>query len=113
MVIAYFLIASLVNSTKRTRAIIVVMVLGCLFLTAHALLQKFRGYGFRRGLRGRSDPSSTQGVVRVRGLGFFHDPNDLALMLVAILPFLFMGILGKTSNMPLRVFSLAACVPIV
>jgi len=112
VVILYFLIVSLVNSTRRARQLIFVMILGSLFQAAHAYLQWQRGYGFGGDFL-EFRPVYYMGLVRVRGLGFFHDPNDLALMLVAILPFLFVKIVGRSAGMISRVTSLLACVPLV
>lgn len=111
-VLIFLLVVSLVNTVKRAKGLILVMILGCLFMSAHAWLQWNRGYGFGGDFE-VFRPLTTQDIVRVRALGFFHDPNDLALMLVTVLPFLFSGAISRGRALPTRVLSLAACVPMI
>jgi len=108
VVLVYFLYATLLNSVKRVKTIIAVMVLGCLFMSFHGILQAHTGAGF-----GGAPPIVDAGVTRVRALGFFNDPNDLALMLVCIVPFLVSTVFYKGSAAPARVASAASLVPIL
>ncbi len=104
----YLLVASLISSVRRARVLILVMVLGCLVMSAHGIMQARTGVGF-----GGAMPVVRDDMVRVRGFGIFHDPNDLSLMLVTILPFLFGAVLRRGQRAAVRVLSLAATVPIV
>ena len=112
IVLLYFLIVTLVDSVSRTRTVIALMILGCLFMAAHGILQWHTGAGF-----GGAPPIETQGaegtITRVVAFGMFHDPNDLALMLVAVLPFLFSTVMSADAAGPRRVLSLGATVPIL
>ncbi len=108
VVLIYFLIASTADSTRRIKGLILVIVLGCLFMSAHGILQAHRGYGF-----GGAVPIVRNDLVRVRAMGIFHDPNDLSLMLVAVMPFLLSAALDRESSIFVRVGSLAAVVPMV
>lgn len=113
IVLLYFLIVLLVTRLNRLKAIIFILVLGGLLMSWHGILQAQRGYGFGGDLP-MFRPLLQHGVtVRVRWVGFFHDPNDLALMLVAILPFLFSKVIAKRALLPSRVLAIAACVPIL
>jgi len=98
------------------------MILGCLFMAAHGILQAHTEahIGFGGGNENSEQYSKaivTQGaegdIVRVRAFGIFHDPNDLALMLVAVLPFLFSTVMSADAAGPRRVLSLGATVPIL
>lgn len=108
VVLLYFLIASLVTSVRRARLLVLTMVVGCLFMALHGIMQAHTGAGF-----GGALPIYHQELVRVRGLGIFHDPNDLALILVAILPFLFSTTLNRESVMPARMLSALATLPVL
>jgi O-antigen ligase len=105
----YFLIVTLVNSVQRVKLLILVMAVGCLFLAAHGMLQASSpGHaGF-----GGSLAIVDGDLVRVRGLGIFHDPNDLALMLVVVLPFLLSHALFSGAAFASRLLGAAAAVPI-
>lgn len=108
VVLVYFLIASLVTSVRRAKVVILVMVIGCLFMSFHGILQAHTGTGF-----GGHVPIVRGDIVRVRWLGMFHDPNDLSLMLVAILPFLFSKVLDRNSALPARALGMGAAVPML
>ncbi len=111
VVLIYFLIASTTDSTRRIKGFILIMVLGCLFMSGHGILQAHRGYGFGGVLRGA--PFVRGDLVRVRAFGIFNDPNDLSLMLVAVMPFLLTTALDRERSPFARVGSLAAVLPMV
>jgi len=110
VVLLYFLIVINVNSLKRLRTLIGVMIIGCLFLTLHGILQKHTGSGF-----GGQIPMwvRSEQQFRVMAFGFLNDPNDLALMLVAFLPFVMNPIHAPGVAAPKRLlnigFVLAIC----
>ncbi len=105
IVLLYFLIVLLVTRLNRLKAIVFILILGALVMSWHGILQAHRGYGF-----GGLEPRHADRVIWV---GFFDDPNDLALMLVAILPFLFSKVIARRALLPTRALSAAACVPII
>ena len=108
VLLLYFLIATLVDRVPRTKILILTMIAGCLFMAVHGILQAHTGVGF-----GGALPIIVDGVTRVRAFGFFHDPNDLALMLVAILPFLMSKALDAQAEVPARFLSVGAMIPVV
>jgi len=108
VVLFYFLVSSLVTSVRRARGLLVVMGAGCLFMSINGILQAHTGVGFYG-----SPPQFAGGVVRVQAWGIFNDPNDLALMLVAVLPFLFNEALNRSLTAPWRIVSAATTVPLV
>ena len=95
IVMMYFLISMNVDSVKRMKSLIRVLIIGCVFLAIHGILQWHRGYGF-----GLQPPMyiGYYNEYRVVAFGPFNDPNDLALMLVTILPFILMGIHSPNAN---------------
>jgi O-antigen ligase len=119
VVLIYFLVATLVTSAKKARLLVLVMLIGCLFLSAHGITQAqppdYTGFGglVARFTTTRLPTGEVIKTPRVWAFGIFHDPNDLALMLVAMLPFLFATVLDKTRGAGVRAFSAAATVPIL
>ena len=100
--IYYILIASLLTSTRRVKGLISMMVIGCLFMSIHGIMQAHTGAGF-----GGAAPLIQHGeLIRVRAFGTFHDPNDLALILVTCLPFLFGEVLSGENTAPWRFLNL-------
>ena len=69
-------------------------------------MESFEGFG-------EAGPLVYKGLVRVRAFGIFGDPNDLALMLVVVLPFLFSKFFQRGAALPSRVLSLCAAVLII
>jgi hypothetical protein len=119
VVLMYFLVASTLNSPRRIRGFFLVMVLGCLFMSTHGILQAHTGIGF--GVGELSEPmlqpvepgagefmplGTEQGIMRVRAFGIFHDPNDLSLMLVAVMPFLIVKLLDREAPAFMRLMAL-------
>ena len=108
VLLLYILIVTLVNSIQRAKKLVLVMTLGCIFMAIHGILQAHRGFGFGGGL-----PILHGDVLRVQAFGSFHDPNDLALILIAILPFLMSKVQDKLALMPARFLSALAIAPMV
>jgi hypothetical protein len=110
IVIVYFLVATAVDSVRRFRWLVFMLVIGALFMSWHGILQAHSadhtGFGGATALVQRE-------LVRVRGFGLFHDPNDLALMLVAVLPFLFSIATNRRENVPWRLLCALGMVPLL
>jgi O-antigen ligase len=110
IVLLYFLIVILTNSVGRVKAIVRVMLAGCLFMALHAIRQILTGSGFG-GFGPFIDKQTLE--VRAEAFGFFNDPNDLALILVTILPFLILGALDKRRNGGARLLRALTIAPIL
>jgi O-antigen ligase len=108
VVLIYFLIASCVDSVPRVKTLILVMVAGCVLMSIHGIMQVETGAGF-----GGAPPMFRQELIRPRGFGIFHDPNDLALILVTATPFLLSVIHGRDYATPLKAASAAALIPVI
>ncbi len=108
ILLLYGLIVLLVTSVRRVKLLIFILIIGCLFLSYHGILQAHTGFGV-----GGKPPMIVPhtGEMRVEAYGFFGDPNDLALMLVVILPFLLSKVFTRASVLPARMLSLGAAVP--
>ncbi len=103
IILLYFIIVVNTGTLKRLKILIAVMILGCLFLSLHGILQWHTGAGF-----GGQPPLRVTyyGETRVQAYGVFNDPNDLALMLITILPFVLNGIHRRGAAPPTRLLSL-------
>ena len=97
--IVYILVSSLLTDVRRAKGLILVMVVGCVFLACVGITEWnssttiTTGEGIFPGTAGEgiltgAKPVWQETQWRVRGTGIFEDPNDLALALVTILPFL-------------------------
>ncbi len=114
----YLFIASLVNTLRRTKVIIAAIVVGCLFLSVHGIIQAHSedhtGFGETRQSEAIVRQEDGEEMVRVRGFGIFFDPNDLALILVVALPFLLSrGLSRGAGSIGGRALSLALTVPML
>jgi len=78
--VMYLLIANLVTTEAKLKATLHIMALLTLVLAVQGIYQHFTGVG----LAGQTPIEG-----RIRGIGIFADPNDLALTFLVVLPFLF------------------------
>lgn len=106
-VLLYFCVVTMVTTERRLRYLIITIAIGGLFLATHGILQGVTGYGFAD-----ARPLLQQKTVRVIAFGIFSDPNDLALMLVSIMPFLLQRGLTKGTGFIRRAFNLVLVIPL-
>jgi hypothetical protein len=106
---AFLLLVLNVDSMRRLRIVAATLCLGSLFAVGQGVLAYHWGIGASRFLlvtsgvggpdsewdQAEAEPApegadalAADAVVRIRGLGFINDPNDLASTLVAVLPLL-------------------------
>jgi hypothetical protein len=114
----YLFIKIAIRTPRQLRIFMAVMVALTLFQASNGILQYWTGTGFgnstavEHGLSGVDsnllDGSDPNVVRRIRGTGIFGDPNDLAMSLVMVLPFLFGGILNTEGQKSRRLWALAA-----
>lgn len=112
VILLYFFVASLLDTPRKTRGLLVVVAIGIVFMSFHAILQMHSptgGLGVTEELR---LPHIIHGVIRAKGFGFFDDPNDLALILIASMPFFIRVVIRRGAFMPKRVLAVACLVPI-
>lgn len=105
VVIVYFLIVMTVDSIGKMRFLLWAMIICTAMLAVQALMLKLTGYSFMAG-----ETFEREGVIQVRGVGIFADPNDLAMALVCFIPFLLpafhVGLLAPTRIIGLLVLVL-------
>lgn len=118
----YLLIRLAVTTPRQLRILMGFVVVLTLFQASNGILQYYTGTGFGgstahvrvltaedRLAQGEPEGEEAEGEVRrVRGTGIFGDPNDLAMSLVLVIPFLMSGIFGSGVNPFRRVLSLGA-----
>jgi len=91
VILLYFLIVNIVDSRRKLRALVVLLVLLTGFMAVHGVLQSYRGFG----IGGQPPMIQNNEVVRVKAYGIFDDPNDLGLTLVVAMPLLLMWITAR------------------
>jgi len=101
----YFLMRFAVREPRHLRGLLILLIGLNLFQAAHGILQWQTGYGLG-GLELQEDG-------RIRSLGTFNDPNDLALALVMVVPLLLTGIADRGTSRGRRLLGLVALVPIL
>ncbi len=86
IVILFYLVAILVNTPRRVRIMMWVIIGSSMILAYHTYLQVQTGHGF-----GNIEPygSFDSGDFRVVGSGIFSDPNDFAMLYLMAMPFAF------------------------
>ncbi len=89
VVFQYALIRTAVRTLPQLRGAVVLLTGFMLFHAISGILQWNTGVGF-----GGIEPMTTDGQLRIRSVGIFNDPNDLALSMLVVLPFLFVTLLN-------------------
>jgi O-antigen ligase/polysaccharide polymerase Wzy-like membrane protein len=86
IVILFYLVAILVNTPRRVKIMMWVIIGSSMILAYHTYLQVQTGQGF-----GNIEPygSFDSGDFRVIGSGIFADPNDFAMLYLMAMPFAF------------------------
>jgi O-Antigen ligase len=105
LAIFYFLIRLTVQTKRQLQILIGVIVLLTVFQAANGILQHYTGFGVG-GSTAYADRARMVGdeytdrpeVLRIRGTGIFSDPNDLAMSLVLVFPFLFTMLLSPRAG---------------
>ena len=94
----YFLVCLHCNSKRRLQVLVFVLLVVCLFVTAHGVVDLVRG--FPDSLMIRPDFTGSPYLLamhanegswlfRIRGLGEIHDPNDFGQLIVCVIPLMF------------------------
>ena len=104
IILLYFLISINLQSLRQVKGFIAAIIIGCLFMAIHGILQIHTGNGF-----GADSPPlfiPQENAYRIIAFGPWSDPNDLAQVLVMVLPFLISGIHRPGVLAPRRLVSL-------
>ncbi len=104
----YALIRSAVRTMPQLLGAIALLTCYMLFHATSGILQWNYGVGF-----GGIEPMTTDGALRIRSVGIFNDPNDLALSMLVVLPFLLVTVLEASAGWTARIVSLAVLVPML
>jgi hypothetical protein len=111
----YLAVRMAVSSERQLRWLISALLVLTLFQALSGVFQYHTGTGFggslafdQRTAPAEEDEDDPAVVRRVRGTGIFEDPNDLAMALVIVFPFLMTGILDSSSGLARRTLTVAA-----
>lgn len=115
LVVLYLLIRIAVRSERQIRGFATLLVCLTLFQAANGIVQHWTGIGFGQttaldqyyedGSEDLLGGGQAEVVKRIRGTGIFGDPNDLAMSLVIVMPFLFAPILAADRGLLRRVLA--------
>jgi len=116
----YFLIRLAVRTRRQFTLTVGCLVVLSLFQASNGILQFYTGQGLGNVTAYRLSPG-VEGVedredgerVRIRGTGIFNDPNDLAMALVMVVPFLVSGVIGPGIRTVRRLVSVLALGPLL
>lgn len=98
-IVLYFLIVLIVNSDKKLKALIFLLVLLSTILAVQGISQSKSGIGWAGQpvlMENDDDDPDTGGIARITWVGIFNDPNDLGLALVTAFPFALNWLLNGT-----------------
>jgi hypothetical protein len=117
LVAFYLFIRIAVRTQRQLRWLVGLVILLTMFQAVNGIVQYWTGAGLGGSTvvmtpTGGDNPDSldTPGgsaVARIRGTGIFGDPNDLAMALLLVFPFLFTAVLDADAGMLRRLLALA------
>src|SRR5262245_61345633 len=108
VVFLYVLLRMAVQRPAQLRGVLWVLIA---IMTVHAvsgIVQYSTGFGL-----GGVEPIRTGGELRIRSVGIFNDPNDLALFILMGLPFLMATWLGRAVAWGTRLIAFTLTVPLL
>ena len=117
-IFCYFLLRSAVESPRQLRWLGYTLIAVTLFHACNGIVQFHTGFGIGDiapvEMQSFSlDPDEQGDVRRIRGMGIFNDPNDLALTLVIAVPFLAGPLMRRGTGIRGRMFAFLLLVPIM
>ena len=89
----FVVISSSVDSIKQLQHFIYLMMICAVIIALHSIQQYYNDVGWAG-----ANILIENGVRRVRYLGIFHDPNDLGILFVAVLPLTLYAALEKRGS---------------
>ena len=106
VIVFYILIILLTRSMKNFTALMFAFLFCTTWLSIHAIMQHYLGYGFggELPLSRKVNAKTGEIVYQAVAYGTFDDPNDLCVVLVVALPLLFAQL--KSKNAVIKILSL-------
>ena len=89
----YFFIVANVTTLRRLKIVITAIVAACLGLVAEAFSGYYTGFLGNTFFMGENVDSgqAMDRIIRLRAVGFLHDPNDFSQMLIVVIALLFVA----------------------
>jgi putative inorganic carbon (HCO3(-)) transporter len=110
----YFLIRVTVRTSRQIRGLVLVLILLGMFQAVNGIVQYRTGTGIggSTAILDRAsvadDEEEVHEIHRIRGTGIFNDPNDLAMSMLVVFPFLFTMVLSPDPGKVRRLFGCAS-----
>ncbi len=109
VVFQYLLIRTSVRTIGQLRGAIVWLTVYMMVHAVSGIMQVQTGYGF-----GGVEPMLYENdTIRIRSVGIFNDPNDLALSMVVVIPFQVVTLINPAASWALRTLALGTLVPML
>ncbi len=109
VIFQYVLIRTAVRTTGQLRGAIFCLTAFMLLHAVSGILQVRTGVGF-----GGVEPMLYAGeTIRIRSVGIFNDPNDLALSMVSVIPFMIVTVVNPASGWMARGLALITLAPML
>ncbi|HTS19123.1 MAG TPA: O-antigen ligase family protein [Verrucomicrobiae bacterium] len=107
--VLFYLVAILVNTPRRVRIMMWVIIVSSMVLAYNTYLEVQTGHGF-----GGVEPygSYDLGTFRVIGSGIFSDPNDFAMLYLMAMPFAF-ALLAAGGSVPGKLLLMCSLPPML
>ncbi len=112
-IFTYFLMRLAITTPRQLQRVVRFVILLTLFQAVNGLVQFHTGIGLGgvETIEHRTDEVEEE--LRIRGTGIFQDPNDLAMALLVVVPFLLTDVFAAAGSASRRTLAAAALVPIV
>lgn len=117
-IFCYFLLRGAVETPRQLRWVGYTLLALTLFHAANGIVQFHTGIGLGGVVPVEAHPLDADEEAdaetrRIRGTGIFNDPNDLALTLVVMVPFLVGPLIRRATQMSVRVGAFVLLLPIL
>lgn len=108
VIFQYTLIRTAVRTMPQLRGAVILLTGFMLFHAISGIVQWNTGVGF-----GGVEAMIYDGQTRIRSVGIFNDPNDLALSMLVVIPFLVVTVFNRAAGWGARIFAVAVLVPMM
>jgi hypothetical protein len=109
IVFLYVLVRYAISTDRQFRGMVFLLISVVLVQALSGVVQWYSGVG----LGGVTPLVNIDGTRRIRGVGIFNDPNDLAMALVSVVPLLVTLVAAASAALVQRAIAAAALLPIL
>lgn len=108
VIFQYVLLRTAIRRPEHLRGVVWLLTSVMAFHAVSGIVQHFTGTGF-----GGVAPLQMGGAIRIRSVGIFNDPNDLAMAILVVIPFLLAALFARSTGMLTRTLALVMLLPLL